>query len=253
MSETILLLLAVIFLPVFPLSMVFNAVLDKTPHCWMKVIVIIVWPLVGLYIVLNNQFELPDWLIPLALFTSVLYALRMLSLREVNQWTGFLATSTWTLLWLVVEQNSVSTQLYGYAISMTIPLAILIILSKGLEDRFGAAYTELYGGLARTVPRFAGILVVAAVAAVATPLFPTFFFMFDLVVKTVPFNLYATAALLLTWLLWSWAGARLIQGLIVGRASKVKIVDMEMYSVFLYGMVIFALMFYGLHLGGVIL
>ena len=253
MPDILLLILAGIFLPVFPLSMIFNALLEKTSQCWVKVIITVAWPLIGLYIVLNNSIELPGWFIPLALFTSVLYALRMLSLREVNQWTGFLATSIWALLWLALEQNSISNQLYGYAFSITIPLVILLILSKGLEDRFGAAYTDLYGGLARTIPRFAGILVVSSTAAVATPLFPSFFFMFDLVITTVPVDLYAAFALILTWLLWSWAGARLIQGLIVGRASNVTIVDMEMYSVVLYGLAMFALMFYGLHLGGVII
>jgi hypothetical protein len=253
MAESLIILLAGIFLPLFPLSMVFNAIFDNIKHRWLRVLLLITWPLVGLFILHYSKVIVPGWLLPLALFTAALYALRMLTLREVNQWSGFLATSLWSLLWLVVMQNNPAGLLYGYAISMSVPLVLLVLLSAGLEQRFGAAYTGLYGGLARTIPRFAGILVTVVVAAIATPLFPTFFIMFDMVVETVTNTPLAAIALLLIWLLWSWAGARLIQGLIVGRASDIKIADMDMITISLYSMVLLALLIGGIYLSGVIL
>ena len=253
MPDVLNILIAGIFLPLFPLSMVFNAVLDKIKYSWIRVLLILVWPLIGLIIILTGNPELPEWLLPLSLTTSFLYALRMLTLREVNQWTGFLATSLWSLLWLSVLHGTSADLLYGFAISMSIPLALLILLSVGLEKRFGAAYTGLYGGLARTIPRYAGILVTVVVAAIATPLFPTFFIMLDLVVETVPNKPFATLVLLLVWLLWSWAGARLIQGLIVGRGSKIKIADMDINTISFYSVVLIALLGAGIYLSGVIL
>jgi hypothetical protein len=253
MFESMIILLAGIFLPLFPLSMVFNAILDRVTHKWLRLLLFIAWPLIGLFMVLDRNLVLPDWLLPLAIFTSALYAIRLLTLRDVNQWSGFLATSLWSLLWLPMMQEAPSELLYAYAISMSVPLALLVLLSAGLEQRYGAAYTGLYGGLARTVPRFAGMLVTVVVAATATPLFPTFFIMLEMVVKTISATPLAAATLLLIWLFWSWAGARLIKGLIVGRASIVKIADMEITTLGLYSVVLLALVVGGIYLSGVIL
>jgi len=253
MPDSLFILLVGIFLPLFPMSMVFNAILDNIKHSGLRALLFIAWPLVGLFIVLNTNVIMPDWLLPLVLFTSALYALRMLSLREVNQWNGFLATSLWSLLWLPMMQDTQAQLLYSYAISMSVPLVLLVLLSAGLEQRYGAAYTGLYGGLARTIPRFAGVLVTVVVAAIATPVFPSFFIMLDMVVETISTTPLAAMVLLLIWLLWSWAGARLIQGLIVGRASDVKIADMDITSIGLYSMVLLALAVGGIYLSGVIL
>lgn len=253
MPDSLLILVVGIFLPLFPMSMVFNAILDGIKHGWLRALLFIAWPLCGLFIVLNSELNMPDWLLPLVLFTSVLYALRMLSLREVNQWNGFLATSLWSLIWLPVMQDIPAGLLYSYAISMSVPLVLLVLLSAGLEQRYGVAYTGLYGGLARTIPRFAGVLVIVVVAAIATPLFPTFFIMLDMVVKTISVSPYAAMVLLLIWLLWSWAGARLIQGLIVGRASNEKIADLDSTAIGFYSTVLLALIVAGIYLSGVIL
>jgi len=136
---------------------------------------------------------------------------------------------------------------------MSAPLVLLVLLSAGLEQRFGAAYTELYGGLARTIPRYAGVLVTVVVAAIATPLFPTFFIMLDMVVEAISATPFTAVILLFIWLLWSWAGARLIQGLIVGRASDVEIVDMNVATISFFSLVLMALIVAGIYLSGVIL
>jgi len=253
MLESLIILLVGFFLPLFPLSMVFNAILDKITQCWLRLLLFIAWPLIGLFMVLDRNLVLPDWLMPLALTTSALYALRLLTVREVNQWSGFLATSLWSLLWLPMMQETPPELLYAYAISMSLPLVLLVLLSAGLEQRYGAAYTGLYGGLARTIPRFSGVLVTVVVAAIATPLFPTFFIMLDMVVKTISATPLAAIVLLLIWLFWSWAGARLIKGLIVGRASTVKIADMEIMTIGLYSVVLLALVVGGIYISGVIL
>jgi len=253
MSDTLLLILVGIFLPLFPMSMVFNAVIDKTSNTLLRSVIFVAWPLCGVALISNITVTQPIWLLPLVLLTSTLYAVRILTLRDVTQWTGFLATSLWALLWLAVIQETSIEMLYGYALSMSLPLMLLVTLSAGLEQRFGAAYTDLYGGLARTIPRFSGVLVVVIVAAVATPIFPSFFILFDIVVETISTEPAISAVLLLNWILWSWASARLIQGLIVGRASQVKILDMGMLTVGLYTFVLLGLAAGGLYMAGEIL
>ena len=253
MADLIILFVVAIFLPLFPMSMVFNAVVENIKYAWLRVILFVVWPLCGLFILLNSTVLLPIWLQPLALATSALYAIRMLSLREVNQWSSFLATSLWSLVWLAVMQETPNILLYSYALSMSAPLVLLVLLSAGLEQRFGAAYTDLYGGLARTIPRYAGVLVTVVVAAIATPLFPTFFIMFKMVVETISVTPITAIVLLFIWLLWSWAGARLIQGLIVGSASDSRVADMNITAISIYSLVLMALVVAGIYLGGVIL
>lgn len=253
MTDSLIILLSGFFLPLFPMSMVFNGILDKIQHSWLRVLLFLTWPLIGLFIVLKSHVMLPGWLLPLALSTSALYALRILSLREVNQWSGFLATSLWSLLWLPMMQATPAVLLLSYAIGMSVPLVLLLLLSAGLERRFGAAYTGLYGGLAWTIPRFSGVLVIVIMAAIATPLFPTFFIMLDMVIESVSATPLVAVVLLLIWLLWSWAGARLIQGLIVGRGSGVNIVDLDMTAISLYTLVLILLALGGVYLSGVIL
>ena len=253
MSDLVFIILASVFLPLFPLSMVFNALLDRIHSAWLKSLLFLLWPQCGLLIVFSNDVSIPVWVVIAALITSALYALRMLSLRDVNQWNGFLATSLWSLLWLSLTFETSEYMMFGYALSMTVPLVLLITLGAGLERRFGAAYTGLYGGLARTIPRFSGVLVTVVIAAIATPLFPTFFILFEMIVGTSSQMPVVAITLLLIWLLWSWAGARLIQGLIVGRANKQRIGDLQGLSIATYSIVLVALAFSGIYISGVIL
>ena len=96
MFDSLIILLAGIFLPLFPMSMVFNAILDKTTHCWLRLILFIAWPIIGLFMVLNRNVVLPDWLLTLALSTSALYALRLLTLHNVTFYLNFMSINKLT-------------------------------------------------------------------------------------------------------------------------------------------------------------
>jgi len=248
----ITLLLAGLFLPLFPLSMVFNAVFDRIQHVALRFLLLISWPHIGLVIIHSSDVSVPTWLLGWALATSLLYAFRMLTLRGVSQWTSFLATSMWVILWLTTTGVEQSMQ-HFYAAGITIPLLLLALLSAGLEKRFGAAYTDLYGGLAQSIPRFSGVLVVVILAAIATPLFPSFFIMLKLILNMSAVMPVATFVLLATWLLWSWAGVRLLQGLIVGQADPCKegaVKDLSLLTCWSYVIVLIALVISGLYLSG---
>jgi hypothetical protein len=210
------LLLIGFFLPLFPLSLGINILLARLPSAWAKATVLLVWPQIGVFLVAEHIGDLPDWIKFWGLATAGLYAFRMLAMREVNLWIGFLATSSWALLWTPAFKGLSLPELEVLALGFGLPLAIMALLSGEIAKRFGAAYIGLYGGLAVAMPRLTGVLVVSLFAAIATPVFPAFFAMLHTLVISQPLP---AVWLVTIWGTWSWGAARLLQGLIVGPAE----------------------------------
>ena len=243
-------LLAGIFLPLFPLSMPFNLLYARVRHPFLRGLLLLSWPQIGVAIIFTNNVVVPSWLIALALLTSLLYALRSLALRDLALWTSFFATSAWALLWILFDHGVNVVQLHLIGLGVSAPLLLMAMLGAGLERRFGAAYLGLYGGLAHSIPRFSGVLVVVVLAIIATPLFPTFFAMLSLIITAMSAAPLVAVGIASVWLLWSWAGARLLQGLIVGPQDKT-VEDLSQTSMWLYIAVLVALVFAGIYwLGG---
>lgn len=239
------LLLIALFLPLFPLSIVFNALYARLKHPFLRVVLLLVWPLAGIYLYQMLQPQIPDWLVIWALLTAVFYAYRLLAMREVGIWSGFFATSAWAILWLPLMYGDADTVLYVFWFG--IPLLLLALLVGGLEKRYGAAYTELYGGLAQTIPRYSGVFVVTVLALVATPIFPAFLSMLNILVASQPLAAFILVGL---WAIWSWAGMRLIQGMIVGDPASEVIEDLPLVYVWGYGALMLSLIVAGFTLTG---
>ena len=236
-----------IFLPLFPLGMLFNALFVRVTHPLLRSALLLAWPQIGLLALSALAAKPPSWVVIWALATSALYAFRLLAMREMGRWTGYLATSAWALLWLPASAGLELTQLWSFAAAFSIPLVFVILLTRALEERFGAAYTGLYGGLAQSTPRFAGVLVVSVLAATATPLFPAFFTMLRTLILSQPVPAIVSTAV---WLLWSWAAARLLQGLIVGAAEPRPHQDLNTVTAWGYAIGLTALILSGLLLTG---
>jgi hypothetical protein len=241
------LLLIGIFLPLFPFSMAFNAVLARVTQPLLRSGLLLAWPLVGLWALSTQTAEVPSWLLVWALMTSLLYAFRLLAMREIGRWTGFLATSAWALLWLPSYAGVSPSQLWTFAAGFGLPLVFLTLLAQVLEQHFGAAYTGLYGGLARRMPRFSGVLVISVLAATATPIFPAFFAMLHTLIVSQPAPAIVLAGI---WLIWSWAAARLLQGLIVGPAEPSPELDLPIAATWGYAVGLAGLIAAGLVLTG---
>jgi len=226
-------MLAGLFLPLFPFSMVLNMLYARLRNSLLRSLLLLLWPQIGLIIVFVYDLSVPSWALAWGLATSFLYALRILSLRELTLWTSFVATSAWALLWVLQGNGINHSQLHLYALGVSVPLIMMNLLCAGLESRFGAAYLGLYGGLAQTLPRYSSILVLVVLAIVATPLFPTFFAMLSMIFKAIPTAPLVAVVISAVWLLWSWAGARLLQGLIVGPV-RVTAPDLSHASLWIY-------------------
>ena len=105
-------LLIGLFLPLFPQSMVFNAVLERVGHPLLRSALLLAWPQIGLLALAALDAGPPSWLVVWALASSALYAFRLLAMREMGRWTGFLATSAWALLWLPAAGGIPASQLW---------------------------------------------------------------------------------------------------------------------------------------------
>lgn len=206
-------ILAALFLPLFPLGMAFTSLFGLLRNSWLRVILLLAWPQVGLHFLLLAGSPPPQWLVVWAMLSSLFYAWRALALREAGQWTAFLALSTWPLIWAVpVPVQTTALQVLG----LSLPLAVMAIMVGGVERRFGAAHIALDLRLASVAPRLAGLFTIAVFAAIAMPLSPSFFALLALVTAQVPLSLPTVLAVLGAWLLWSWSGMRLVQGMIAG-------------------------------------
>lgn len=243
----LMVILAALFLPLFPFSMAFNALLARVRHPVLRAVLLLFWPQIGLALIYTSNPEVPQWIAPWALFTAALYGLRALVLREVGLWMSFLATSAWALLWIPILGGMSTPQVPLYALGFSAPCVLLALLTAALERRFGAAYTGLYGGLAQSLPRLSGVLVVVILAVVATPLFPAFPAMLASILVATPASAVAMAGI---WLLWSWAGARLLQGLVVGPTSQHDAADLSLFVTWVYAAVLVALVVGGVYLIG---
>lgn len=243
------LIIAGLFLPLFPLSMVFNSVFSRVTNNKFRNVALLLWPQIGLFIIYQSNMSIPDWVAVWGLLTALLYGFRLLTIRELGLWTSFIATSAWALLWVTLS-NSGGSSLYLYALGISIPLVLLTLLSAELTKRFGAAYVGLYGGLALTQPRFSGVLVMVILAVIATPVFPAFFVVLHTIIAVAPSSILIAAIAGIVWLFWTWAGVRVLQGLIVGPAKQVDIPDLCSsrawgYSGALVGLVIVSLFLVG--------
>lgn len=242
--------LAGLFLPLFPLSMAFNALLVWVRNGWLRAAVLLAWPQLGLTLLSATDAAVPSWIPPLALSTSALYAFRAIGVREVGQWVGYLGTSAWALLWLALPANTDASLMRLYALGFSFPLALLALLAARLERQFGAAYTGLYGGLAQTLPRFSGVLVFVVLAVIAVPLFPSFFAMLATIVAMTPVAPLMALAVAGIWVLWSWAGFGLLQGLLVGPTNDGAAPDLSSVTAWVYSAALTVLLMSGVYVTG---
>jgi len=245
--DTMKLLLIAVFLPLFPQSVIFNMLFEKMSQPIIRVVMLGGWPLIGIYLLGDDVKSLPVWFMVWALGTSALYGFRLLAMRDMGIWVGFLATSIWALLWVSVGSGVDTEWLYHAALGFSIPLALMVVSIRHIETRFGAAYMDLYGGLAVTTPRLSGVLVFSVLAATASPVFPAFFIMLHTIMSSTAGTMIA---ILGVWLLWTWGSARLLQGIIVGPAVGEKVQDIGKGLTWLYALLLVALVLIGIYLTG---
>ena len=102
------------------------------------------------------------------------------------------------------------------------------------------------GGLAATVPRLSGLLTLAILAAVATPLVPGFFVLLATTLHALPVVPGVALLILSVWLLWAWSGVRILRGFIVGPACGAPGRDLEYAATGMFGLLFVVLVLAGI-------
>ena len=240
-------LAAALFLPLFPLSMLFNILFEGLGKPVPRILVLIAWPQIGIWLLQGASSSPPAWVGHMALATSLIYGFRALVLRELTHWISFLAISTWALLWLVAGFIESSETLQFLALGLSLPLAILTLLGSQLEKQFGASYAGLYNGLGHTMPRFSGVFVFTILAIIATPVFPGFTAMTAAFIETTSNGLAGSIMICLIWLTWGWGGSRLIQGFIIGKDDHGEVQDISSGLTWLYVLLLTSLAAFGIY------
>ena len=251
--EMLGLLLAAIFLPLFPMGMVFNLVFQRTRNAWLRSVLLVTWPFAGLCILEATAVQVPVVFAFWALFSAVLYGFRALVIREVSIWTGFLATSAWALIWVSITVGLDPWKLVFHVSAFSLPLALLVLMTAEVESRYESAYAGIVSGIAEAQPRLAGVLVIIMLAVIGSPLFPGFFALLDSLMHAMQVRPVAAAGVIVVWMLWSWSGIQLLQQLLVGPATAVRGSDMSRTMTFGYGLSLSALLVAGIYQSGMML
>lgn len=248
MGVSMLTLFAVaLFLPLFPLSVVFNATLAKLRHPLLRFLLLLIWPQIGVLLLDQIHAAIPQWWVAWALASAAFYAVRLLSCRDLGRHAGFLASSALALAWGMAAAGADTATLSQFVLWMSLPPALLVLVDGALTRRFGAAFAGLTPGLGIGLPRLSGLLVVTMLAAIATPPFPGFFALLDLLNQLQGGSM---VAVLTIWLIWGWAATRLIQGFITGEVRHDVIKDLSRRSTVIGSAVLVMLAGAGLFLTG---
>lgn len=218
-----MLALVALFLPLFPLSAVLNLMLAWLRAPLARAVLLLLWPQLGVTLLNTLQPEIPIWIAPWALLTAAVYALRLLTVRDLGLWAGLLASSALALSWGLAARGADAMELRLFVFWFSLPSALLVLLSRALARRLGAAYAGLFAGLTERQPRLAVILTLVVLSAVATPPFPGFFALLDLL-RGIHSAL--AVGVLVVWLIWGWAATRILQGFIAGSGREIVAADL---------------------------
>lgn len=250
--DSLSLVIVALFLPLFPLGMLFNMLFQRMPYSGLRALMLLLWPLPGVWI-LSSINEVPGWILYWALFSAALYGFRAVVVKDFSVWTGFLATSTWSLGWIATAGEQASRDLLLHVMAFSMPLALLTVLVYEIEKRYESAYAGVVSGVAQSHPKLSGLLVLVVMAAIASPLFPGFFSMIAQITLSMSIAPVVAAGLALVWLLWSWSGIRLLQEMLVGPAVVVNQQDISQPLTLVYGLMLVLLVTAGIYISGVVL
>lgn len=242
-------LVATLFLPLFPMSMLFNSLYQRLPHPLLQLLLVLVWPVVGLWLVKDSVTEIPHWLVGWSVASALLYGFRQIVVKDIRVWTGFMATSCWSLLWPAIILGIDARTLLVISLAFSLPIGLFTILTAEIVTRYQTAFAGVVKGVAANQPRLAGLLVICLLALIASPPFPAFFAMLHLTVETVS-NQVVVLGLMACWLFWSWSGIRLLQSLLVGQGSKVPADDLSFVRLLIYSLMVVILLIAGFLVSG---
>ncbi len=210
-ERLILHLLAGIFLPLFPLSMLTSYILQKSVR--FRYPFLVVFAVLGA--VLWSQLQslgVYEWVVYVALFTSVLYAFRSLSVKDLSRWAVYMFISTFSLIWLYPANVEGSGALLVFLFSF--PFLLLFLVDTLIVRRFGSSNIRLVKGLGLGTPLLGFFTTISILGAIGVPTSSSFVNMLLLSSFSSKF------AVILNWFLWGWSGVRILSSLVFGSPAE---------------------------------
>ncbi|MHB1950911.1 MAG: hypothetical protein ACYCQK_05490 [Acidiferrobacteraceae bacterium] len=241
------LIAAALFLPLFPLSVVFNAVLRRLRHPLARVALILLWPQIGVAMLHLGGISAPQAFLPWALGSAGLYALRLLTVSDLGTYAGFLASSSLALTWSLASGGATLADIGLFVFWFSLPAALLAGFTGPLTRRFGAAYARLCPGLGQSMPRLSVVFSLVVMSAIATPPSPAFFALWTLLRGL---DAAGVATVLGVWLIWGWGAARLLQGFVFGAPREGGVSDIGRGAASALWVVLVAFTISGIYLAG---
>ena len=243
-------LLLAFFLPLFPLSSVFVLLFQRVKSSYLKALLLLVWPQVGLWLASNTTETLPEWIMLWGVATALLYGFRSLVIKELYHWIAFLSITSWSVFWVLIATD-ISLELILLGVSLS--LALLTLLGREIDHKQATVYTGVISGLAHGRPKLAGLITLSLLLIIGTPLAPNFFNYFALIGQQFAESTSITFMLVLIWFFVSWSGIRLYQQLMTGDYSQMDEIDIGMNSAVAYTLVIMTIIGFGLFFGGALI
>lgn len=244
-----LLLATALFLPLYPFSILPNWLLARLVNPVARFLFLLLWPQIGIILLSLASQKITQGMVVWALLSSMFYALRLLTVRDLGLWAGFAFSSALALTWGLAGHGSMF-EMQIFVIAFSLPVALLALLTRPLIERFGAAFAGLHCGLASSLPRLSGVLVFTMLAVIATPPAPGFFVMLGLLNRL---DWPIASGVLVIWLLWGWSATRLIQGFISGDDRAENVMDIGKATTVLYTGLMGVFIVAGLYLTGGVL
>lgn len=207
-------------LPLFPFHAAYLIGFTKAGG-YTGVILALLLPVAGLYGLAHLAHDLPPQVLRavgvLAVFGALYGSFKALAQSRIPQLLAYAGLAFYSVLWwrfAVTGELPPASSRYGVAVALV--TAGLLLAFQRLRRRYGELILERMHGLARPMPRFAGLFALLVMAAVGLPPFGLFFSHSEMLLQPTAAISSALAVILLTWFLASWYLFRMMQRLLFG-------------------------------------
>ncbi|HIQ30729.1 MAG TPA: hypothetical protein EYH49_01005 [Aquifex aeolicus] len=193
--------------PLLPITSLYTYLMRE--YAGLRIYAMVIPPLIGFILLAGyGNFSPPAFITHWGALTSLLYAFRSISVRDLRLWLGYNYVSFLSLQWILIHQGSFSGTLLFLSVAPMLSLALVI---RFLEKSVGGAHLSSIYGLGSSSPRLALVMVLSILACAVVP-------------PGAPFVAYLSGSFLtplpfLGWFLWGWSAVNVISGFLFGERS----------------------------------
>ncbi len=216
MESAPLIMASALFLPLFPLHLLYITALTRTPRT-LTIALAILLPVAGLFMVPEIPLALRPAVGTLAAIGALWGAVKALAQIDVARLLAFGGFSLYSVLWWHLSQvGKVDSLALSYAAGVTLAIGGLTLAWSMIRARFGDLDLHHIGGLFSPMPRFALCTALLVMAAAGLPPFGLFFSYLKILLNPSTTMSLGLVAIIATWFAASWYLFKLMQRLLFG-------------------------------------